>query len=379
MTIEAKSFLDAALSRGFDFFTGVPCSFLTPFINATINAAEFDYVGATSEGEAVGIAAGAYLAGRLPVVMSQNSGLGNMVNPLTSLNYPFRLPALLIVTWRGEPGLKDEPQHELMGEITHALLGTMRIAHRPFPKTEADIAPALDAARAHFDETSLPFALVMEKGSVADVALEASAPRSKPTCSVADLSGGAPPTRHDALRLIHERFPTEPIVATTGKAGRELFTLGDRENQIYLVGSMGCASAVALGVSRVTGRRTIVVDGDGAALMKLGALATVGAYAPSGLVHILLDNGVHDSTGGQATVSEGVDFSGIAASCGYRTATAAADEVSIARALDQIDGAEGPHFIHVRIQPGSIAKLGRPTVKPADVAARFRRFLAAEA
>lgn len=375
MTISAKSFLDAAAARGFGFYTGVPCSFLTPFINATINDAEFDYVGAASEGEAVGIAAGAYLAGRLPVVMCQNSGLGNMVNPLTSLNFPFRLPALLIVTWRGEPGLKDEPQHELMGEITHAMLGTMRIAHRPFPKTEAEIAPALDAAIAHFVATGLPFALVMEKGSVADVDLVPSETPDRPACAVEDYTGNRTATRYQVLEMVHARFPDDPIIATTGKAGRELFTIGDRENQIYLVGSMGCASAVGLGLNRVAGRRTIVLDGDGAALMKLGNMATIGAYGPAGLVHILLDNGVHDSTGGQATVSRGVDFAGVASACGYRTAALADDAGSLGRALDRIDGMDGPHLIHVRIAPGSLSKLGRPTVKPPEVAARFRRFV----
>src|SRR3546814_142707 len=144
--IKADSFLSAAKARGYDFYTGVPCSFLTPMINRVISDRSTEYVPAASEGEAVAIAAGAWLAGRGTVVMCQNSGLGNTINPLTSLNWPFRIPTLLVVTWRGQPGLKDEPQHELMGQVTTDLLDDVRVGHRGFPKEEAEIAPALDAA-----------------------------------------------------------------------------------------------------------------------------------------------------------------------------------------------------------------------------------------
>lgn len=373
--IDANVFLDAAAARGADFYTGVPCSFLTPFINSAINTPGLDYVGAASEGEAVGIAAGAYLAGRLPVVMCQNSGLGNMVNPITSLNHPFRIPCLLIVSWRGEPGLKDEPQHDLMGEITHSLLGTMRIPHRPFPKTVEEVEPALDAAMAAMLETGLPFALVMEKGSVADTELEPAMRTTLPETVFSDARRQSDTTRYDILTRLHARFPSDPIVATTGKTGRELFTIGDRENHIYLVGSMGCASGVGLGIALTANRRTLVLDGDGAALMKLGSMATIGAYSPEHLVHVILDNGVHDSTGGQATVSHSVDFAGIAGSCGYATASKVDCPDGLDSVLDELDGKPGPHLIHVQILPGSLAKLGRPTVKPPEVSRRFRAFL----
>ncbi|MEE9301204.1 MAG: thiamine pyrophosphate-binding protein, partial [Alphaproteobacteria bacterium] len=164
--IPADSFLEPARARGFDFFTGVPCSFLTPIINRVIGEPGLRYVGATSEGEAVAIAAGAWLAGRKTVVMCQNSGLGNMVNPLTSLNHPFRIPTLLIVTWRGQPGLVDEPQHELMGRICSDLLEEMLIPHALFPKSEGEVGPALDEAERLLAESSLPFAFIMEKGAV---------------------------------------------------------------------------------------------------------------------------------------------------------------------------------------------------------------------
>jgi phosphonopyruvate decarboxylase len=159
--IEAASFIDQARGAGFDFYAGVPCSFLTPLINRVISDRSLSYIGATSEGEAVGIAAGAWLAGRSPVVMCQNSGLGNMVNPLTSLNWPFRIPVLLIITRRGQPGLKDEPQHALMGGIMYDLLQVIAVAHRAFPRDSGEILSALVAARAATRDERLPFALIM--------------------------------------------------------------------------------------------------------------------------------------------------------------------------------------------------------------------------
>ncbi|MDA0231543.1 MAG: phosphonopyruvate decarboxylase [Proteobacteria bacterium] len=377
--ISAAAFLEPARALGYDFYTGVPCSFLTPLINRVISDPALRYVGATSEGEAVAIAAGGWLAGRKTVVMCQNSGLGNTVNPLTSLNWPFRIPTLLIVTWRGQPGLKDEPQHELMGQVTAQLLDVMRVPHAPFPKEEAGVAEALARAEHSMAETGLPFALIMEKGAVADEALNQPAPPPPPGGNLIDRSsGGERPARAQALqRLLAEAPDDAAIIATTGKTGRELFTLADRHQQLYQVGSMGCAGAMGLGVALNVKRPVIVIDGDGAALMKLGALATIGAYGPDNLLHLILDNGVHDSTGGQATVSPGVSFAGAAQACGYRTSYLCDSLVGLAAALN--DGLAGPKpcLIHLRTAPGSLSPLGRPTVAPSEVARRFRDFLAA--
>ena len=189
--------------------------------------------------------------------------------------------------------------------------------------------------------------------------------------------GGARPTRFALLERVLAAAPADvPIVVTTGKAGRELFTLADREQHLYQVGSMGCASPMGLGIAHVTGRKTLVLDGDGAALMKLGAMATIGAYQPEGLVHVLLDNGVHDSTGGQATVSPVVDFAGVALACGYRRAFVCDSVAGFAGAFAAAMAAEGPVLVHARITPGSLEKLGRPTIAPHEVAQRFRAFLA---
>jgi phosphonopyruvate decarboxylase len=374
--IRASDFLAAATAQGFDFYSGVPCSYLTPLINGVISDPRLAYVGATSEGEAVAIAAGAWLAGKKPIVMFQNSGLGNAVNPLTSLNAPFCIPVLLIVTWRGEPGRPDEPQHELMGQITHDLLSLMCIEHAALPDSGEALAGAFAAADVVTAEGDC-FAFVMSDGSVAEEKLMASPARlpvwTKPMIA---RTGGQLPTRAQILeRFLALAGEERAVIATTGKTGRELFMLHDRPQHLYLVGSMGGAAGVGLGVALNTARPVVVLDGDGAALMKLGTLATIGAHAPSNFLHILLDNGVHDSTGGQPTVSSTVDFSAVAAACGYRQ-TVTCDNLAAFEELFMVLGATpGPSLLHVRIQPGSLSKLVRPTVKPPEVASRFKAFL----
>ncbi|MBX6375148.1 MAG: phosphonopyruvate decarboxylase [Acetobacteraceae bacterium] len=378
--IEARDFFAEAARAGFDFYTGVPCSFLTPLINGALSTPGLAYVGAASEGEAVAIAAGAWLAGRQTVVMCQNSGLGNAVNPLTSLNEPFRIPTLLITTWRGEPGIPDEPQHALMGRITQDLLTVIGVPHAPFPASRDSLAPAFAEATERMRGTGLPFAFVMRKGDVAEEELRA-ADRPLPAPGRrADFPAGAGAERPTRVAVL-ERFlqlvpPDGAVIATTGKCGRELFTLADRPQHLYQVGSMGGASGMALGVALNTRAPVFVLDGDGAALMKLGTFATIGAYGPRNLVHILLDNGVHDSTGGQPTVSASVDFAAVALACGYAQAASCATLDGFEAAFREATGRPGPTLIHLRIAPGSMAKLGRPTVRPPEVAQRFKAFLA---
>ena len=376
--ITAADFISVARARGFDFYTGVPCSFLTPLINGVMSDRALSYVGAASEGEAVAIAAGAWLAGRRTVVMCQNSGLGNAVNPLTSLNAPFRIPTLFVTTWRGQPGLGDEPQHELMGRITHGLLRLMEVTVADAPSETGALDAAFDAAVAAMDRTELPVAWVLKKGDISDTDLDQAPLPPRPAGRRERLDTGGPRlTREAALRQVLELTDDATgVVATTGKCGRELFTLADRAQHLYLVGSMGGASGVALGAALNCPKRVVVLDGDGAALMKLGALATIGAYAPPNLLHVVFDNGVHDSTGGQATVSASVDFAAVALACGYAYAASCDDAQGFAHAWTVAAQVGGPSLIHLRISPGAMAKLGRPTVAPAEVARRFQAFLA---
>ena len=375
--IDAQYLLSATKERGYGFFTGVPCSFLTPIINCVISDRATAYVGATSEGEAVAIASGAWLAGKKTVVMCQNSGLGNTINPLTSLNYPFKIPTLLFVTWRGEPGLGDEPQHELMGEITEMLIRDVRVGVSILPKVEKGLKLAFDNAELAIRNTELPYAFIVPKGTVKNVALEQTLPSIPNPGNFEDLSKNSfRPTRYEVLEYIINNVNNNvAIIATTGKCGRELFTLGDSEQHLYQVGSMGCASAMGLGVSLNVNRTVVVLDGDGAALMKMGSLATIGAHAPKNFIHIILDNGVHDSTGGQATVSPIINFARIALACGYQTGTVVDDVAGFSKAFTKSISCNGPHLIHVRILPGSIGKLGRPTITPPEVARRFKNFL----
>jgi phosphonopyruvate decarboxylase len=376
--IDAKDYLVPAEARGLDFYTGVPCSFLSPLIDAVLADRRVRYVGAASEGEAVAIAAGAWLAGRMPTVMCQNSGFGNAINPLTSLNHPFRIPCLMLVTWRGQPGIKDEPQHRLMGDVTAALIETVRVSHAPFPDAADEVEGALDQALASMDERQLPVAFIVPRDSVREDGRRARRRRPPSPGRRAELGeGGRGPTRVKVLeRLLAMVDGDTAVIATTGKTGRELFTLADRAQHLYQVGSMGCAAPMGLGVALNVRRPVVVLDGDGAALMKLGAFATIGAEAPEKLLHIVLDNGVHDSTGGQPTASPGVDFARVAVACGYRAGYHCDSLAGFETAYRRATRGRGPSLIHVRIRPGSLAKLGRPTVTPPEVARRFRAFLA---
>jgi phosphonopyruvate decarboxylase len=375
--IEADSFLKPALESGFGFYSGVPCSFLTPIINRVISDDGLAYVAAASEGEAVAIASGAWLAGKDTVVMCQNSGLGNAVNPLTSLNHPFRIPTLLIVTWRGGPGIEDEPQHQLMGPITPGMLDVIQIPHRLFPSSDNEIAGALAEARETMAKTDLPFAMIMEKGAVRDDGIAVPPPTDPVWGTRTDLQeGGALPGRVAAMeRLLALAPDNAALVATTGFTGRELYTVSDRAQHLYQVGSMGCAAGMGLGVALNSDRPVIVLDGDGAALMKLGSMATIGATAPKNLIHIVFDNGAYESTGGQPTVSPTVDFARVAIGCGYPQALTcdglAGFDQAVARAL----GEPGPHLIQMKVSRGTISGLGRPKITPAEVARRFRGFV----
>jgi phosphonopyruvate decarboxylase len=321
--IEADSFLKPALESGFGFYSGVPCSFLTPIINRVISDDGLAYVAAASEGEAVAIASGAWLAGKDTVVMCQNSGLGNAVNPLTSLNHPFRIPTLLIVTWRGGPGIEDEPQHQLMGPITPGMLDVIQIPHRLFPSSDNEIAGALAEARETMAKTDLPFAMIMEKGAVRDDGIAVPPPTDPVWGTRTDLQeGGALPGRVAAMeRLLALAPDNAALVATTGFSGRELYT------------------------------------------------------APKNLIHIVFDNGAYESTGGQPTVSPTVDFARVAIGCGYPQALTCDGLAGFDQALARALGEPGPHLIHMKVSRGTISGLGRPKITPAEVARRFRSFV----
>jgi phosphonopyruvate decarboxylase len=390
--IEARDFVEAARERGFRWYAGVPCSFLTPFINYVLQEPSLHYVSMANEGDAVALIAGVALAGDASapygrgVAMMQNSGLGNAVSPLTSLTWTFRLPQLLIVTWRAQPGIADEPQHALMGPITPAMLQTMEVPWELFPTESSQIGPALDRAIAHMDQSGRPYALLMQKGSVAAYPLKSGSGaigRGENTIEAppeqCDAAADTRPSRQDALQaLVTQTSPDSTVLlASTGYCGRELYAIDDRPNHLYMVGSMGCVLPLGLGLALARpDLQVIVLDGDGAALMRLGAFATAGAYGPPNLWHLLLDNGVHESTGGQATVSPGVSFAKIAAACGYASSLETSDLGRISSWLLERP-ATGARFARLFIRTGTPSDLPRPSVTPVEVKTRLMQHIGA--
>lgn len=394
--IEARDFVDAARRRGFEWYAGVPCSYLTPFINYVLQDRGLRYVSMANEGDAVALIAGVALAGRGPaadghsrgISMMQNSGLGNAVSPLTSLTWTFQLPQLLIVTWRGQPGVHDEPQHALMGPITPKMLETMDIPWELFPSEREQIDAVLDRALSYMDDAARPYALVMQKGTVAPYPLargaglagvRAQAPAAATARVFLAAAGDARPTRNEILRAVvaHTSATRTAVLASTGFCGRELHAVSDRANHLYMVGSMGCVVPLALGLALARpDLQVLALDGDGAALMRLGAFATAGAYGPSNFHHLLIDNGVHDSTGGQATVSAAMSFGDIAAACGYASSLET-DSVGAIEAWLDGPPANGPRFARILARPGAPADLPRPAHTPIDVKLRLMQHFAA--
>ena len=377
--VTAEYFVHRATLCGFTLYSGVPCSHLKPLINFITAKEHPRYIPAANEGDAVAIAAGAELGGTRGVAMMQNSGLGNAINPLTSLAHTFRIPLLLIITLRGDPeGPGDEPQHLLMGEISTKILELLQIPWRWFPDTESEVKERLAEADDYMAREGRPFALMMRAGSVAPVAQPASLERHPlPTPLTTARGKGVAASRADFLRAIQRSISMDGVLlATTGYSGRELCALGDHANQLYMVGSMGCVSSLALGLALVRPAcRVVVIDGDGALLMRMGALATLGYQRPPNLTHIVLDNGCHESTGGQPTVSRSVNLAAIATACGYPRSVQVGSPAEMGEAL--ADRAPGLCFYHAVTTPGTMADLPRPTLSPEAVAQRLRTFLQA--
>lgn len=373
--ISTQQFGNELKKLGYDFYSGVPCSFLKYLINYAIN--ECDYVMAANEGDAVAIAAGAYLGGKKSVVLMQNSGLTNATSPLTSLNYTFQLPVLGFVSLRGEEGLGDEPQHELMGQITEKMLKLMKVKWAYLSEDFAEAKKQLKKADKHISKKET-FFFVVKKGTLDEVKLKEQQLKTlqnkvkNKTATKAEL-----PTRRETLKVLTDLSDKETVLlATTGKTGRELFEVADKPNHLYMVGSMGCISSLGLGLAlSQPKKKVVVIDGDGSAIMRMGSFATNAYYQPDNLLHILLDNNTHDSTGGQATVSHNIDFVDQAASVCYpitlRVGTL--DELTKAIVKWQMNG--GMTFLYLKIAKGSTKDLGRPTMKPHEVKTRLMKFI----
>lgn len=374
--LDTQAFGLALKALGYDFYSGVPCSFLKDLINYAINDCE--YIGAANEGDAVAIASGAKLGGRKAVVLMQNSGLTNATSPLTSLNFCFQLPVLGFVSWRGQPEVQDEPQHELMGQITHSMLGLMDVKHQVLAQDLQTAEQQLKQADNWINQGKT-FFFIVKKGTFLQESLRSTQhkPANQPECFFSNAAEQQP-SRLEALKSIQQVAGTKSVLlATTGKTGRELYEIQDNENQLYMVGSMGCISSLGLGLAVAKPKvPVIVVDGDGSLLMRLGALATNAFYQPKNLLHILLDNQIHDSTGGQATVSNYCGLAKMAEAAGYPQVSKVHSLAELTARIQRWQQQPQLSFIHVKIASGSKADLGRPTITPQEVQQRLSDFLA---
>lgn len=360
---------------GFSFYTGVPCSYLKNLINYANNNCH--YIAAANEGDAIAIAAGAFLGGRRSVVMMQNSGLGNAVSPLVSLNDPFKIPLLGFISLRGDPGVPDEPQHELMGCITTQLLELMHIEWQYLSPDMEQAKDQLLQAVTVLDRNQ-SFFFVVRKGTFDPVTLcKQASPTGENRSKIGKNKDDQLPSRLDALTVINAlKDHTTIQLATTGKTGRELYEIGDSNGNLYVVGAMGCVSSLGLGLALTRKHHDIIViDGDGSLLMRMGCLATNGFYGTPNMLHILLDNHAHDSTGGQSTVSNHVDFVDMAAACGYHKSIYVHHLRELRVYIQDWKCKKGLTFLYVKIAQGSKSILGRPHIKPHEVTHRLKNHL----
>lgn len=361
--LSPKIFIESLAAKGIDFFAGVPDSLLKnvcAFISDTLD--DRHNIIAANEGAAVGLAAGHYLAtGHIPCVYMQNSGEGNAINPLASLTDKevYGIPVLLVIGWRGEPGVHDEPQHVKQGKITLPLLDAMGIRHEILSQDETEFRSQLDEAVRHMSETGEAFAFIVRKNTFEPYTLQRHEVNEYPL------------SREEAIQKVAASLSAKDvIVSTTGMISRELFEYRTAQGQgherdFLTVGSMGHASQIALGIAlEKTDRRVWCFDGDGAALMHLGSVAIIADKAPENFVHVIFNNGAHDSVGGQPTVGLKVNLAGIAKAAGYKDAVSVTTAEDLGSALKVLKTMRGPVLLEVRVHRGNRKDLGRPTTTP---------------
>ena len=372
--VSVEKFYDTLRNCGVKLFTGVPDSLLKNLCAyITDNSDSFHNIIAANEGAAVGIAAGHYMAtGEVPVVYMQNSGIGNAVNPLMSLadEKVYSLPILLIIGWRGEPGVHDEPQHVKQGEVTLPLLDAMEIPYVILSDDDSSALPAVQMIVNDCKKLSRPHAIVIRKNTFGKYRLKNEAANDYPL------------SREEALtRIVKSLDNDSVIVSTTGKLSRELFELRessgqDHSHDFLTVGSMGHASSISLGIAlEKPERRVYCFDGDGAFIMHMGAITNVGALAPKNYVHVVFNNGAHESVGGQPTLGFGIDMCAIAKSCGYKEAVTVTTGEEFEELSKTINTIEGPALVELRVRIDSRENLGRPTTTPIENKDAFMKFL----
>lgn len=371
--ITPEFFIEKLRAEGINFYAGVPdsllknvCAYITDHFDAAHN------IIAANEGAAVGLAAGHYLAtGNAGCVYMQNSGEGNAINPLASLTDKevYNIPLLLLIGWRGKPGVHDEPQHVKQGKITTALLNVMGINYDVLSKEEDKAAKQIEKAVEAIRNKEV-YALVIEKDTFEDYKLQ--------NVEQNDLTLG----REEAVQTVAAALGDKDcIVSTTGMISRELFeyrvAMGQGHERDFLtVGSMGHASQIALGIAlEQPERRVWCFDGDGAAIMHLGSMAIVASKAPKNYVHVVFNNGAHDSVGGQPTVGLKIDLPAVAQAVGYKSNFSVDNKADLNAVLDKAKGATGPILLEVKVKKGNRKDLGRPTTTPVQNKEALMKFL----
>lgn len=360
--ITPSFFINELIKNGIDCFAGVPdsllksiCSYITDNFDSRHN------IITANEGAAIGLAAGHYLAtGKPACVYMQNSGEGNIINPLASLTDPevYNIPVLLIIGWRGRPGIHDEPQHIKQGKVTLDLLDTMGINYSVLSKEETEAKMQIATA---FDALSRKevFALVIEKDTFESYHLSSIEQNYLTLC------------REEAIQIVTAALDDRDcIVSTTGMISRELFeyrtSIGNNHDRDFLtVGSMGHASQIALGIALAQpDRRVWCFDGDGAFLMHMGGIAIIADKAPMNFIHVVFNNGAHDSVGGQPTVGLKIDLTAIAKAVGYTKTFSIDNKIDLSKAIEESKRAIGPILLEIKVKKGNRKDLGRPTKSP---------------
>lgn len=373
--IRPQFFYDTLASYGLDFYAGVPdsllknlCAYITDHADASHN------IIAANEGGAIGLAAGHYLAtSQIPVVYMQNSGEGNIINPLASLTDPdvYNIPVLLVIGWRGKPGVHDEPQHVKQGKVTTGLLNVMGIDYTVLSKDEDKAAAQIQKAINYMQATKQCYALVIEKDTFDAYTLQ--------MVEKNDLTL----SREDAIQIVASALgKKDVIVSTTGMISRELFEYRTAKNEgherdFLTVGSMGHASQIALGIAlEKQDRRVWCFDGDGATIMHMGSMAIVAQKAPRNYIHVVFNNGAHDSVGGQPTVGLNIDLPAIAKAVGYKSVFSVSTKEELEKSLSHLG--EAPVFLEIKVKKGNRKDLGRPTTTPIQNKEALMHFLIEE-
>lgn len=374
MKINSELFLNKLRELNIQFYTGVPDSLLKD-IGAYIadHTTAKEHIIAANEGAAVALASGYHLAtNKIGLVYLQNSGLGNTINPLLSLadKEVYSIPMLLIIGWRGEPGKKDEPQHVKQGRVQNALLEAMEIPYQIVDQTNADAyATILEELVVLARQESRPVALVVKADTFESYKLKQ------------DIQTNFPLNREQALQVILAQIAANDIiVSTTGKTSREVFEIRKRNSQdgktdFLTVGSMGHTCQIALGIALNTNKKVYCLDGDGSVLMHMGSLPIIGSSKLRNLHHIVLNNGAHDSVGGQPTVGFQIDFKTIALASGYVEATTISTPNELVEHFATLAQRNGPTFTEIKINKGARKDLGRPTSSPIENKQKFMQFL----